>query len=51
MKSGSKVVKIIGKKKVSKYTAEECKNELARLENDNSKYKKDIEERLLSLHM
>ncbi len=51
MKAGSKAVKSVQKKKVNHYSKIDCKNELARLANDSSKYKKDVEERLLSLHM
>ena len=60
MKAGAKAVKAIGKKKVNHYSAEECKAELARLDEshknkdgvvmgDSSQYRKDIKERLESL--
>lgn len=63
MKDGKKSEKVIGVKKVNKYTKEQCQKELARLEiktvdhNDshksgeqvNSKYYRDIQKQLLIL--
>jgi len=49
MKAGAKAVKFVGKKKVSKYNRKECLSEIARLANDSSKYKQDVQERLASL--
>jgi len=62
-KEGSKIVKVVSKKKVNTYNKEDCQKELARLEiktadhNDshksgeqvNSKYYRDIQKQLLIL--
>ena len=49
MKEGSKVMKVVGVKKVNRYTKEQCLSELSRLENRNSRYAKDVMERLVVL--
>jgi len=52
-KSGIKKVKIVGKKKINRYTLAECEAELARLEKLNdpgSRYKLEILDRKSRLH-
>jgi hypothetical protein len=60
MKQGAKVVKVIAKKKISKYNIEQCKSEIARLESchldkngvnmgDSSQYLAHVKSRLAEL--
>ena len=48
-KEGANVKKVVGKKKVNRYNRQECESEIARLANDSSKYKAEVQERLASL--
>ena len=51
-KEGSKIQKVCTKKKINRYSKEDCQKELVRLtenKSDNSKYAEDLKKRLAAI--